>query len=173
MMTLISNMIMPLILLSVLIYAISKKTNVYSAFVEGAKESFEMIFDLFPTFLAMTLAINIIVNSNFIYNMLSIIKPIFDTIKIPLEVIPMALMRPISGSSSLAILNNIFSTKGVDSLTGRIGSVIQGSTDTTFYVITLYFGSIGIKKIRYALWAGLFADLIGIISSIVIVKLLF
>ena len=87
MMTLISNMIMPLILLSVLIYAISKKTNVYSAFVEGAKESFEMIFDLFPTFLAMTLAINIIVNSNFIYNMLSIIKPIFDTIKIPYQVV--------------------------------------------------------------------------------------
>lgn len=173
MMTLISNMIMPLILLSVLIYAISKKTNVYSAFVEGAKESFEMILDLFPTFLAMTLAINIIVNSNFIYDMLSIIKPVFDTIKIPLEIIPMALMRPISGSSSLAILNNIFSTKGVDSLAGRICSVIQGSTDTTFYVITLYFGSIGIKKIRYALWAGLFADLIGIISSIVIVKLLF
>lgn len=173
MMTVISNMVMPLILLSVLIYAISKKINVYNAFIEGAKESFEMVIDLFPTFLAMILAINIIVNSNFIYSILSIIRPVFDIIKVPLEIVPMALMRPISGSSSLAILNNIFATKGVDSLAGRIGSVIQGSTDTTFYVITLYFGSVGIKKIRYALWAGLFADLIGIVSSIVIVKLLF
>ena len=172
-MTTISNLIMPLILLLVLTYAIGKKVNVYSAFVEGAKESFEMIIDLFPTFLAMILAINLMVNSNFIYSMLSFIKPVFDIIKIPLEIIPMALMRPISGSSSLAILNNIFATKGVDSIAGRIGSVIQGSTDTTFYVITLYFGSVGIKKIRYALWAGLFADFIGILSSIIIVKLFF
>lgn len=173
MMTFISNAIIPLVLLIVLIYAVKKKINVYDAFIDGAKESFEMVLNLFPTFLAMILAVNIIVNSNFIYSILSILKPILDFIKLPIEIIPVALMRPISGSSSLAILNNIFVNIGVDSLAGKIGSVIQGSTDTTFYVITLYFGSVGIKKIRYALWAGLFADLIGIISSIIIVKILF
>ena len=83
------------------------------------------------------------------------------------------IMRPISGSSTLAILNNLYESFGPDSFIGRLGSVIQGSTDTTFYVITLYFGSVGIKKIRYALWAGLFADLVGITASIVIVSFFF
>ena len=173
MIALISNSIIPIMLLIVLIYATQKKINVYDAFTEGAKESFEMVLNLFPTFLAMILAVNIIVNSNLIYVVLNIIKPIFDIVKVPVEIIPMALIRPVSGSASLAILNNIFTTSGVDSITGKIASVIQGSTDTTVYVLTLYFGSIGIRKTRYALWAGLFADLIGIVSSIIIVKLLF
>ena len=88
-------------------------------------------------------------------------------------ILAMCLMRPISGSSTLAILNNIYSKYGPDSFYGRLASVIQGSTDTTFYVLTLYFGSIGIKKIRYSLIAGLFADLIGIIASIIIVNIMF
>lgn len=169
----ISNLIIPLIVLLVIIYGVRKKTNVYDTFIEGAKESFDMVINLFPTFLAMILGINIIINSGLITSALSLLKPIFEFIKVPLEIIPMALMRPISGSSSLALLNNIFETIGPDTLIGRIGSIIQGSTDTTFYIISLYFGSIGIKKIRYALWAGLFADLLGIISSIIIVKLMF
>lgn len=169
----ISNLIMPLIVLVVIVYGIRKKINVYNTFVEGAKESFEMVINLFPTFLAMILGINIIINSGLIPAILNIMKPIFEFIKVPLEIIPMALMRPISGSSSLAFLNNIFANIGPDSLVGRIGAIIQGSTDTTFYVISLYFGSVGIKKIKYALWAGLFADLLGIISSIIIVKIMF
>lgn len=169
----ISNLIIPLIILLVIIYGVRKKVNVYDTFIEGAKESFDMVINLFPTFLAMILGINIIINSGLITSLLNLLKPIFEFIKVPLEIIPMALMRPISGSSSLAILNNIFATIGPDNLIGRIGSIIQGSTDTTFYIISLYFGSIGIKKIRYALWAGLFADLLGIVSSIIIVKLMF
>lgn len=169
----ISNLIMPIIVLVVIGYGVKKKINVYSTFVEGAKESFDMVLSLFPTFLAMILGINIIINSRFIPTILNIIKPIFEFIKVPLEIIPMALIRPISGSSSLALLNNIFAKIGPDSLAGRIGSIIQGSTDTTFYVISLYFGSVGIKKIKYALWSGLFADLLGIISSIIIVKIMF
>ena len=104
---------------------------------------------------------------------LSFLNPIFTLIKVPVEILPLALVRPISGSASLAYLNNIFSTNGPDSFIGLLGSVIQGCTDTTFYVITLYFGSIGIKKIRYSLFASLFADLVGIIASIIIVNLLF
>lgn len=169
----ISSLIIPGIVLTVIIYGVKKKINVYDSFIEGAKESFDMIISLFPTYLAMILGINIIVNSGFITFILNFLKPIFEFLKVPLEIIPMALMRPISGSSSLALLNNIFATNGPDSLAGRIGSLIQGSTDTTFYVISLYFGSVGIKKIKYALWAGLFADMLGIISSIIIIKLLF
>ena len=102
-----------------------------------------------------------------------IIKPILVILNIPYQVLPIALIRPISGSASLAILNNIYELYGSDSFVGLLSSIMQGSTDTTFYVLTLYFGSVGIKKIRYAMWAGLFADFVGIVSSIIITKIFF
>lgn len=157
----------------IVFYGYKKKIDVYDTFIEGVKESFSMIFNLFPTFIAMILAINLFVNSGFLDFALSLIKPIFVAIKIPVEIVPLAIIRPISGSASLAYLNNIFSLYGPDSFIGLLGSVLQGCTDTTLYVISLYFGSIGIKKIRYSLFAGLCADLIGIIASIIIVNLLF
>lgn len=132
-----------------------------------------MITSLFPTFIAMILAINLFINSGFLDFVLSLLKPLFDLIKVPVEILPIAIVRPISGSASLAYLNNIFTTHGPDSFIGLLSSVMQGCTDTTFYVITLYFGSVGIKKIRYSLFAGLCADLIGIVASIIIVNLFF
>lgn len=173
MLSLISTLIIPLMVLLIVFYGAIKNVNVYDVFVEGAKESFEMVFSLFPSLLAMILGINIFLKSNLLEFLINFIKPILVIIKIPYQILPMALIRPISGSSALVFLNNIFSEFGPDSFLGRLGSVIQGSTDTTFYIITLYFGCIGIKKIRHALWAGLFADLIGIISSILIVNFLF
>ena len=173
MLKIISTLIIPLIVLGIVLYGIIKKVNVYDVFIEGAKESFDMVLSMFPNLLAMILGINIFLKSNILTSLIKFINPLLEFIKLPYQVLPMALIRPISGSSSLAFLNNIFSEFGPDSFLGRLGSVIQGSTDTTFYIITLYFGCIGIKKIRYALWAGLFADLIGIISSIIIVNLLF
>ena len=132
-----------------------------------------MITSLFPTFIAMILAINLFINSGFLDFVLSLLKPLFNLIKVPVEILPIAIVRPISGSASLAYLNSIFTAHGPDSFIGLLSSVMQGCTDTTFYVITLYFGSIGIKKIRYSLFAGLCADLIGITASIIIVNLLF
>ena len=132
-----------------------------------------MIFSLFPTFIAMILAINLFINSGFLEYILSFFKGIFELIKVPVEILPLAIVRPISGSAALAYLNYIFTSYGPDSFIGLLSSVIQGCTDTTLYIITLYFGSVGIKKIRYSLIAGLCADLIGIIASIVIVNLLF
>ena len=120
--------------------------------------------------LAMIFGINIFLKSGLIDILFNLIKPIKI---IPVEVFPMILLRPISGSASLATLNSIFTNYGPDSISGLIGSVIQGSTDTTFYVLTLYFGSIGIKKIKYSMIAGLFADLIGFIFAIIVVRLLF
>lgn len=169
----ISNMIIPLLVLIILIYALIKKVNIYDEFIKGSSESFNMILKLFPCVLAMTLGINIFIKSGFLNLLLYFVEPIFKILKIQTEIFPMAIMRPISGSSTLAILNSIFLEYGPDSLMGRLASIIQGSTDTTLYVITLYFGSVGIKKIRYAMWAGLFADLIGIISSIIIVNIFF
>ena len=132
-----------------------------------------MITNLFPTFIAMILAINLFINSGFMDFILSFFKPLFNSLNLPIEIFPIAIVRPISGSASLAYLNNIFQNYGPDSFIGLLSSVMQGCTDTTFYIITLYFGSIGIKKIRYSLIVGLCADLIGIIASILIVNLFF
>jgi len=154
-------------------YGFLKKIDIYDTFIEGVKESFSMISSLFPTFIAMILAINLFINSGFLECILSLFKPLFSLINVPVQILPLAIVRPISGSASLAYLNNIFKIYGPDSFIGLISSVMQGCTDTTFYIITLYFGSIGIKKIKYSLFAGLCADLIGIIASIIVVNLFF
>ena len=172
-MTFIANIIIPVMILFIIIYGIIKKVNVYDEFLNGAMESFDMVLKIFPCLLAMILGGNIILKSGIINFIYYLIKPLFNTINIPMQIFPMMIMRPISGTSTLAILNNIFESYGPDSFIGRLGSVIQGSTDTTFYVLTLYFGSIGIKKIRYAMVAGLFADLVGITAAIIITKSFF
>ena len=169
----ISNLIIPLLVLSIIIYGIYKKVDIYDVFIEGSKECFDVIYSMFPCILSMILGVNIFIKSGVINIILNLFKPIFNILSVPIEIIPLALMRPISGNAAIALLNNIYESFHPDSFIGRLGSVIVGSTDTTFYVITLYFGCIGIKKIKYALWAGLAADLIGIISSIIIVKLIF
>ena len=169
----ISNLLIPCLLVIILFHGIKKKVDVYDVFVDGAKESFEMIVTMFPSLLGMILGINIFLKSGLLDFLFSLIQPILNIIEVPAQVLAMAIMRPISGSSSLALLNSILEQFGPDGFIGMLASTIQGSTDTTFYVLTLYFGSIGIKKIRYALWVGLMADLIGITVSIVLVKMLF
>ena len=160
-------------MLVIIIYGYIKKVDIYDTFIEGVKESFSMIGNLFPTFLAMILAVNLFINSGVLNYVLSLLSPIFSRLNVPIEVLPLAIIRPMSGSASLAYLNNIYAKFGPDSFIGFLGSVMQGCTDTTFYVISLYFGSIGIKKIRYSMFAGLMADLIGIIASIIIVNMIF
>lgn len=166
-------MIIPSIVVIVLIYGYKKRIDMYDSFTVGVTKSFKIIKTLFPTFLAMIFAINVFISSGFLDFLFEILKPLIHFIKIPIEVLPIALMRPISTGASLAYLNNIFSNFGPDSFIGLLGSVIEGCTDTTLYVMSLYYGYIGIKKTRYSLFSGLMADLIGIIASIMVVKLLF
>ncbi len=169
----ISNYIIPIIVLIIILYALKKRVDIYDTFIDGTKESFDMTLKVFPNLLAMVFGVNIFLKSgvlDFIFNNL---KPIFSYINVQIEILPMAIMRPISGSASLAILNDLFLNYGPDSFIGTVASIIQGSTDTTFYVLTLYFGSIGIKKIRYAMWAGLFSDLVGIVTAIILGNVLF
>lgn len=168
-----SNLILPIIILIMVIYASYKKVDLYSSFIDGAKESFIMVYEMFPSLLGMIFGVNIFLKSNILNDFLCLFKQLFINMNIPFEIIPMALVRPISGSSSLAILNNLLDIHTPDSYIGRIASVLQGSTDTTFYVLTLYFGSVGIKKIKHAMIGGLIADLAGILASIFFVKLLF
>lgn len=161
-----------MLVLIIILYSF-KKVNVYDSFIDGVKDSFSMIKSLFPTMLAMILGVNIFVNSGLLGLIIKIFSFILRFINIPSQILPIALIRPISGSASLAILNNIYKVYGPDSLVGYMASVMQGSSDTTFYILSLYFGSVGIKKIRHALFSGLCADLIGIIASIIISKIIF
>lgn len=157
----------------IIFYGFRKKVDVYDTFIDGVKESFGMITNLFPTFIAMILAINLFIDSGFLSFLLSLFEKIIKFDILPVQILPLAIVRPISGSASLAYLNSIFTKYGPDSFIGLLGSIIQGCTDTTLYVISLYFGCVGIKKIRYSLFASLFADLIGIIVSIIVSNLLF
>ncbi len=164
----ISTIILPVVVLIVIYYGLKKKVNIYDSFTNGAKEGLVTTFKIFPTMIAMVFAVNIFLKSGFIEFVFSFFKNPYVS-----KIISMAFLRPISGSATLVILNDILKTFGPDNIVGKIASVMQGCTDTTFYVITLYFGSVGIKKIRHALFSGLFADLIGIVSSILIVYLFF
>lgn len=169
----IGNYFIPGVVLIVMIIAIIKKVNVYDEFVDGAKEGLSMSISIFPYLIGMIFGINILLKSGILNNIFDIFKSAFDFIHIPIEVLPMALIRPVSGNASFAIMIDMIKTYGVDSFLGRIVAVMQGATDTTIYVISLYFGSIGIKKIRYALKAGLFADLVTLIMSVLLVSIFF
>lgn len=169
----IGNYFIPGVVLIVMIIAIIKKVNVYDEFVDGAKEGLSMSISIFSYLIGMIFGINILLKSGILNNIFDIFKSAFDFIHIPIEVLPMALIRPVSGNASFAIMIDMIKTYGVDSFLGRIVAVMQGATDTTIYVISLYFGSIGIKKIRYALKAGLFADLVTLIMSVLLVSIFF
>ncbi|EEL51436.1 Spore maturation protein B [Bacillus cereus Rock3-44] len=121
----------------------------------------------------MLVSISIFRASGALDAMISVMKPLLDLIHVPAEIVPLALIRPISGSAGLSITTDLIATYGPDSFIGRLASTMQGSTDTTFYILTVYFGAVGIRKMGDALKVGLFADLIGIICSIVFVSLLF
>lgn len=169
----VSLIILPIIVLSILITAFIKKVNIYDKFLEGAKEGLIMTFKIAPNIFAMIFAVNIFIKSSFLSDIFSFITPVLTKMNLTSEIIPMCLLRSISGTSALGIMANIFETYGPDSIMGYLASIIQGSSDTTLYVIALYFGSVGITKSRYALKAGLFADLIGIIVSFILVYFFF
>ena len=167
------NYLIPIIVIIILIYGLYKKVDIFDTFLLGVKEGLKSSINLFPTIFAMIIAINLLTNSGFILDLSNTLKPLFNKISFPVEVLSLAILRPISGSASLSMLSEILNNYGPDSFIGRVASVMQGSTDTTIYIISLYFASIGVKKIKYSLFAGLLVDLIGIISSIIIVNILF
>lgn len=164
----ISSLILPFITLIVIIYALIKKVNIFDEFLNGVKEGLKISLDIFPSIFALIISVTVLVKSNFLNDLISLID-----IKIfPKEILPIAILRPISSSSSMMLLNDILNVYGVDSLIGKISSIIAGSTDTTIYIIGTYYASIKIKKIRQSLLIGLLADLSCVIISILIVKIL-
>jgi len=168
-----SVIIIPIVVLLIVYNGLKNRINVYNSFLEGAKEGLITVFNIAPAILAMIFAVNIFLKSGVIYFILGLFKPLFSVLNIPFNIIPMAVLRPISGTASLAILNDLFLKYGPDSSIGRLASILQGCTDTTIYVLALYFGSIKIVKTKYALPVGLFADLVGIIMAFVLTKIFF
>lgn len=167
------NYFVPLLVVIILIYGIYKKVDIFDAFLVGVKEGMRSVINLFPTIFAMIIAISLLTNSGIIIGICNLFGDFFDKLGFPIEVFPLAILRPISGSSSLAMLSDILSKYGPDSFIGRVACVMQGSTDTTIYIISMYFASVGIKKIKYSLVVGLLADLVSVILSVVMVKMFF
>ena len=150
-----------------------KRKNCYDSFVNGVEESFPLIKEIFPSLMAMVVAVNLLRTCGFIEDLSAFLSSRFNKANYFIELLPMIVFRPISGSASISVINNICTTHGPDSLLCRTVSAIQGSTDTTFYVIALYYSSIGVKKYRHTLVTGLLADVIGIFSAITLTLLMF
>lgn len=168
-----STYIVPLFVLFIILYGFKKKVPIYDSFLVGAKNGLVTIFKIAPAVIAMVFATNLFLNSHFLEFVFSYFNPVLEALNIPVSVLPMAMVRPISGTASLAIMSNIFDLYGPDSFVGRLASNLQGCTDTTIYVLVLYFGSIKVTKTKHALSAGLFADAIGIIAAFLITFIFF
>ncbi len=168
-----STLVIPLFVVIIVLYGLIKEINIYESFLVGAKEGLVMSFDIFPSIIGMLFAINIFLDSNFLFSFTSIFENFLNILKVPIEILPMALLRPISGTATLTLMNEIFLKYGPDSFLGFLSSIVQGCTDTTFYVLLLYFGSVKITKTKYALKVGLFADFMGLVFAIIVTNIFF
>jgi spore maturation protein SpmB len=171
-----SNLILLLIIVSFIGGALLKKVNVYESFIEGAKGGIQTSITIIPYLVGMLVAISVIRNSGVLGFIVSGFDWALHQLGLPTDftpALPTALMKPLSGSGSRAMMIDAMKTYGPDSFVGRLACIFQGSTDTTFYIVALYFGSVGIKNARYAISAGLIADFAGIIGAIGVAYLFF
>ena len=160
-------------ILFVVIVGIVKKVKIYEVFVEGAKEGFTIGVRIIPYLVAMLVAIGIFRAGGAMEILSSILAPVTKLIGMPPEALPMALVRPLSGSGALGVMSEIINSHGPDSLVGRLVSVMMGSSETTFYVLAVYFGAVGITRTRQAVPAGIIADIVSVLASVLVVRLVF
>ena len=163
----------PVLILFILVYGTYKRVPTYETFVEGGKEGIKITFSIIPFLIGMMVAISIFRASGAMDAVISLIKPVLNALGVPSEVVPLALIRPISGNAALGMASDLISSYGPDSFIGRVASTIQGSTDTTLYVLTVYFGAVGIRRMGDALKVGLWADLVGIGAAIMLATIMF
>jgi len=170
---LISSYAIPVFIFIVLGYGYIKGVKVYDVFIEGAKEGLTTALRVLPYMVAMFVAIGIFRASGAMDVLIAIVTPAAGLFGIPVQILPLAIIRPLSGIASTSMLAEILRIYSPDSYLGRLASTMMGSTETIFYTISVYYGSIGVKKIRYTLWAALLADLAGLMASILICNLVF
>jgi len=162
----------PIVILTVIFYGIKEKKKVFDIFLEGSKEGIKIVVELFPTLIGIFLAVGALRSSGILDFIISLISPITNLLKIPSQILPLAMLRPISGSASMGVAVDIMKQYGVDSTIGMITSVIMGSTETTFYTIAIYTACVKIKRIRFVLVAALLADLAGMVASVIICQIM-
>ena len=172
MLSAISAWLLPLLIAGIMVTGFVRRIPIYNTFIDGAKSGFGTAVRLIPHLIAMMVAVSVFRASGAMGYVIGWLEPVLVWAHIPPEVAPMGLLRPISGMGSLALMTDIFKVHGPDSWLGQLASTMQAASDTTLYVITVYFGSVGIRKIRYALKVGLLADLASVIGSVLAVYLL-
>lgn len=169
----ISIIAMPLVILIIVSRGLKERISVFDVFLKGARDGIEITIKIFPTLVGLFVAIGLLRSSGILEFITKLISPILIMFQFPGEIVPLALLRPISGSASMAVATDIMAQNGVDSFVGVVASVIMGATETTLYTIAVYSSSVRIKNTRKILIASLLADLTGVIVSIVICKLIF
>lgn len=168
----IANLLILTMVVGIPLCAACRRVKVYDAFVEGAKDGFELIIKIFPFLLGMLIAVGMLRASGAFDLLDAWIGPFFAKLGLPSQVVPLALIRPFSGSASNGILVDIIHHYGGDAFVSHLAATMMGSTETTFYVIALYFGAAGIRRTRHAIPAGLFADFVGIVASVIVCRIL-
>lgn len=163
--------IVPLMILFIIVIAVKEKKDIFKLFIEGALDGLKVVYNIFPYILAITISIGLLKSTGALDVILYPFKPILVKFGIPEDIIPLCIMRPLSGGASMSVVMEIFKTSGVDSISGKMASVIMGATETTLYTITILFGAVKIKRIRGVLIAGLIADFIAILTAIIFVNL--
>lgn len=169
----ISLLAIPSILILIPVYGLLKNIPVYEAFTDGAKEGFKTAVSIIPFLVGMLVAIGVFRASGAMDIVINLLSPITSRLGMPGEIVPLALMKPLSGGGAAGLMNDLFKTYGPDSLIGRMASIMSGSTETTLYVLTVYFGAVGIKNSRYALPAGLIADFVAIVTAVIVTRIVF
>jgi spore maturation protein B len=163
----------PLFLAAIPVYGAIKGVKVYESFVEGAKGGFQMAIRIIPYLVAILVAVGMLRGAGAIDLLAKWSGPLLHRIGFPVEILPLAIMRPLSGSGSMGIVTELIKAHGPDSFIGRLAASAYGSTETTFYVLAVYFGAVGIKKARHAVISGLTADIVSLVAAIIICRLMF
>ena len=169
----ISLSILPAFILIILTFGFVKRIPVYEEFVEGAKDGFKVSITIIPYLVALIVAISMFRASGALDWITTQFSTIFNLFKIPSDIVPIMFTRSLSGSATLGLFSEIASNHWANAFVTKLAAIMVGSSETTFYVLTVYFGSVGIKKFRYALWAGLIADIIGIVLAILVARYFF
>ena len=167
-----SSVSMPMVILFIIIYGVREKNKVFDSFLDGAKDGFKTTISILPTLVGLFFAIGALRSSGVLDLIIKITTPVLNILNFPSELMPLAILRPISGSASIAVATDLMKNCGVDTLIGNIASTIMGSTETTLYTIAIYTSCIKVKKTRYILLAALTADIVGIIVSNIVCRFL-
>lgn len=165
--------IMPAFACIVVIFGIVKRVPVFDIFLKGVKEGVLLLYNIAPTIIGLVFAVDLLQSSGAVDAICGFIEPAAQWLGFPKEIVPMALLRPVSGSGSTALLTSLYKECGPDSFAGRVASVLAGSSETTFYAIAMYYGSIKVKNTRHTLFAAIMADTTALIVSIITVRIFF